>query len=108
MTNTTRLSLDRRPRHIVDGQRAVGAVVAVEGQRKPVGRLNRQDDRAGAAARLARDEARLDLLAIEKRGDEVADLIVADRGEQRRAQAEPARADADVGRAAADVGVEAA
>ena len=43
-----------------------------------------------------------------KRGDEVADLVVADRGQQRRAQSEAARADADVGRAAADVGVEAA
>ena len=39
---------------------------------------------------------------------EVADLIVADGGEQGRAQAEPPRADADIGRAAADVGVEAA
>ena len=48
------------------------------------------------------------LLAVEKRRDEVADLIVADRGQQHRSQPEPARADADVGRAAADVGVEAA
>ena len=52
--------------------------------------------------------SRLDLFALEKRGDELADLIVADRGEQRRSQAEAPRADADVGRAAADVGVEAA
>ena len=105
---TTRLSAIGARADIVDRQLAIGAVVAIEGQRKAVGRLDGQDDGAGAAARLARDEPRLDLLAVEKRGDEVADLIVADRGEQRRAQAEAARADADVGRAAADVGVEAA
>ena len=44
---------------------------------------------------------------VEECGDEVADLVVADGGEQRRSQPEPPRADADVGRAAADVGVEA-
>ena len=108
VTNTTRLSATGARATSSMVERAVGAVVAIERQRKSVRRLNRQDDRAGAAAGLARNEPRLDLLAIEKRGDEVADLIVADGGQQRRSQAEAARADADVGRAAADVGVEAA
>jgi hypothetical protein len=87
---------------IVDRQRAIGAVVAIERERELVGRLDREDHRAGAVSGLARNEPRLDLFALEKRGHEVADLIVTHGGQQRRAQTEPARADADVCRAAAD------
>jgi hypothetical protein len=39
--------------------------------------------------------------------DEVADLILAQRGQQRGVQPQPPRANADIGRAAADIGSEA-
>src|SRR5204862_1960037 len=71
-------------------------------------RLSRENRIARGAARLARDEPRLDALALEERGDEIADLIVADGGEERRGEPEAARADAHVRGAAADVRVEAA
>ncbi len=98
---------DGRRQHVVDGQLDVGAVVAVVGQREAVRRLDAQHHRAGAPPRLAWDEARLYVFALQKVEDEAADLVVADRRQQRRAQSQPARAHADVGRAAADVGGEA-
>ena len=60
-----------------------------------------------AASGFARDDARLDRLAIVDVQNEIADFVGADGREQRRSQSEPPRADGDVGRAAADVGVEA-
>src|SRR5438093_11210656 len=61
-----------------------GAVVAIEGERKLVRRLNRHDDRARAMSGLAGDEARVDRLAIEKVQNEITDFVVADGGQEDR------------------------
>ena len=91
---------------VLDRRVAVGAVFAIERQRKRVGRLDDMMHGARAAAGLARDEPGLDTFSCEKGEHEVADFIVADGSEQCGPQAKTPRADADVGRAAADVGVE--
>src|SRR2546426_9586957 len=98
---------DGRAIDVRDGQLAVGAVVAIEGEGKLVRRLNGHDDRARAMSGLARDEARVDRLAIEEVQDEIADFVVADGGQERGFESQSPRADGDVGRAAADVRVEA-
>ena len=54
--------------------------------------------------RLARDEARLHAFVIEEMQNKVADRIIADRGQQRRLQAQAFSADADIRRRTTDIG----
>src|SRR5207244_11097097 len=67
-----------------DLELAIGAVVAIERQRKAIGRLNRHDHGAGAVSRFVRNEPCLDTLALEELQDEVAHLVVADRRQDRK------------------------
>src|SRR5581483_1964004 len=95
--------LERQCEHVVDRQLGVRTVVAVEDERKPVGRLDPEQDRARAPARLSQHPARLDAVLLQEPEHEVADGVVADPRQQRRSQPEPPPADADVRRRAADV-----
>src|SRR3954467_1370250 len=58
-------------------------------------------------AGFARNITGLDAFAVEEMEHEIAHLVVADRRQQRRAQAEASGADAYIRRAAADIGVKA-
>ena len=95
---------DRRRQHIIDRQRDIGAVVPVEDQRELVGRLDAQDDGAGVPARFSGAEADIHPFFGQKMGDEIADRVLAESGQQRRLQSQPAAPDAHVGGGAAHVG----
>ena len=95
----------RRDEGLVDvvlAQRHVGAVLAVEDQRKRLVVLDREDHERRQPLGSVTTPSRRDALALQLLADEAAHLLVADAGDQRRVQAEPRGADGDVGRAAAD------
>ncbi|CAM5209776.1 hypothetical protein BTHI11S_02897 [Bosea thiooxidans] len=83
-------------------QRHVGAVLAVEQQREGLVALDREDGERGQPLRIGLEAVEIHPLAGELLAQETAELLVADAGQQGRAQAETGRADGDIGRAAAD------
>ena len=99
---------DRRGENVIDRQRNIGAVVAVEHQRKFIRRFDAEHDRAGMPAGFARAGADVHSFPGQKMRDKIADRVLAERGQERGIQAQPAAADAHVRGGAADVGGEAA
>ena len=85
---------------LVEG--GVGAILAIEDQREGAGIAHAENGERGEALGVGRDAGHIDALADELLADEAPERLVADAGDQRRAQAEPGRADGDIGRAAAD------
>ena len=83
-------------------QRHVGAVLAVEQQREGLVALDREDGERGQAFRVGLETVEIDALAGELLAQETSELLVADAGQQGRAQAKPSGADRDIGGAAAD------
>ena len=83
-------------------ERRVGAVGAVENQRKRPLVAHAEDDERGEARGIGAQAARVDALARELLADEAAHMLVADAADQRRPEAEPRRADGDVGGTAPD------
>src|SRR5690606_20093741 len=81
----------------------VGAVLAVEDQRKGVGIADAEEHERGEAFAVGRDAAHVDALAPELLADESSEMIVTDARHEPGAQPEPCGADRGVGRAAADV-----
>ena len=83
-------------------ERHVGAVLAIEDQRKGVLAFDREEDERGQSLLVDAHAGRDHALAAELLEDETAHLLVADPGDDGRAQAETGGADGDVGRRAAD------
>ena len=84
-------------------QGRIGAVLAVEDEREGVLVADAQDHQCGQPLRVGDDAAHVHALARALLLDEAAHMLVADAGDQRRAQAEPGGADRDVGGTAADI-----
>ena len=87
---------------IVLRQRHVGAVVAIEDQRKGILVAHAENHEGGQALPVGDDAFRRDALALHLLADEAAHGLVADAGDEARFQAEPRGADGDIRRAAAD------
>ncbi len=87
---------------VVFAERHVGTVGAHEDHWRDTLVLDRQQHQGGQPFLVGGDALYRDALAYQLFADEAAHLLVANAGEQRRAQAEPRGADRNVGRAAAD------
>ena len=94
---------DQRLVDVVDGDGHVGAVFAVEDQRKADLIADAEQDKGGQAVGVCPHGRGVDALALQLFTDEAAHGIVADPGDQGRVQAEPRGTDGGVGGAAADV-----
>ena len=88
---------------VVLGQARIGAVLAVEDQRKGLAVADAEDDQGGQPLGVGLDMADVDALLGRLLLDEAAHVLVADAGDQGGPETEPRRADRDVGRAAADI-----
>ncbi len=85
---------------IVFRQRHVGAVLAVEDQRKLVFVADTEKDQCGQPFLVRLHAAHIDALAHQLLADEAAHMLIADAGDQRRLQTEPRSARRDIGRGA--------
>ena len=98
--------LGRGDQALVDvglGQGRVGTVLAVEDERERVLVADAQDHQRRQPLRVGDDPADVHPFPRALLLDEPAHMLVADPGDQGRAQAEPGGADGDVGGAAADI-----
>ncbi|SMX30639.1 hypothetical protein TRP8649_04783 [Pelagimonas phthalicica] len=101
---------DNRPRaadeirvDILFGQPHIGAVLAVENQRKLFFVANAQQDQRGQTVRIGLDPVRIDPLALQLLANEPAHMLITNPGDHRRFQPQPRRATGNIGRAAADI-----
>ena len=83
-------------------ERAVGAIVAIEDQRKGLVVAHAEQNQRGQPRRIGVNAGDVDAFAGALLADEAAHVLVADAGDEPALEAEPRRADGDVGRAAAD------
>ena len=88
--------------HILFRQRHVGAVGAHEDHRRDAFVLDREQHQRRQPLLVGGDALDRHALAHQLLADEAAHLLVADAGEQRRAQAKPRGADRNVSRATTD------
>ena len=84
-------------------QRHIGAVLAIEDQRKRLSVADAEDDQRRQALGIDLQPAGVDALALQLLADIAAHMLIADAAQQSRAQAEARPADGDIGRAAADI-----
>jgi hypothetical protein len=98
---------DQRSVDVVLAERHVGAVLAVEDQREALLVADAEDDEGGQPLGVGDHAAGVDAFGGQGLADEAAHVLVADAGDQRRAEAEAGGAGGDVGGRAADVLVEA-
>ena len=77
-------AIDGCPAHIIEVERAVRAIIPIERQGEFVGRLNAHDHRACPAPGFARNEPRLHAFTLEECQNEVGDLVLTHRSQQRR------------------------
>jgi hypothetical protein len=84
-------------------QRHVGAVLAIEDQRKGVAVADAQDDQGGQALGVGQHAGHVDALAGQLFADEAAHVVGADPGQQAGLQTQARAARGGVGRAAAQV-----
>ena len=83
-------------------QRHVGAIIAHEEEGEAAVVLDRKQDEGGEAVAVDLDAVDDDAFADKLLADEEPHLLVADPGDQGRAETEPGGADRDIGRAAAN------
>ena len=88
---------------VVRRQRHVGAVLAVEDQRKPLLVADAQQHQRGQPLRIGDDAADVDPFGPQLLPDEAAHVLVADPRDDRGLQAQPGGAGGGVGRRAADI-----
>src|SRR5207237_5115114 len=84
-----------------------GTGVTIVGQREPIWRLDAPDHGAGAPPWFTWDETSFYTLTLQKMQNEVADLILSYRSQERGAQTQTSRTYTDVGWAAPHIGSEA-
>ena len=80
----------------------IGAIVAIEQQREGCVALDREDGERGQSFGVGLEAVQVHAFAGQLLAQEAAELLVADAGQERRAQAESGRADGDVRRTASD------
>ncbi len=83
-------------------ERAVGAIVAIEDQRKRLVVANAENDERGQAPGIGVNARHVDAFAGALLADEAAHVLVADPRDQAALQPQARGSDRDVGRAAAD------
>ncbi len=88
---------------IVFAQRHVGAIRAVEDQRKLLLIADAQQHQRGQPRGIGPDRRHIDALAHQFLADEPAHMLIANAGDQRRFQPQPGGAGGHVGGRAADV-----
>jgi len=88
---------------VVGRERHVGAVLAIEDQRKGSFVADAEDRESGQPFPVDDHARRLHSLRRELLHDEAAHVLVPDAGHERRTQTQPRRSHRDVGGAAADV-----
>ena len=83
--------------------RHVGAVLAIEDQRKLLAVPDSENDERRQPFRVGDDMACINPLAVKRLADEPAHMFVANAGDHSRLQAKARAADTDIGRAATDI-----
>ena len=82
---------------VVRAQRHVGAILAIEHQRKGLAVLDAQQHQGGEALAIHLDAAGVAAFLRQRLGQEAAHVVVADPGQHRRSQPQARGAEGDVG-----------